>query len=1492
MRKFMTSAICFLALLGVQGSALSQIVINEIHYEPEDNIDPGEFVELVNAGGSEVDLSSWSFTNGIDFTFPPSTMLGPGEFLVVAEDPAFMQTTYSVSAFGPYIGSLSNEGEEVELSDDMGLEIDRVDYRIAFPWPLDSAGQGSSMELFNPEIGNNLGGSWKASSGIPTPGAANSVYTENPAPQIRQVNHSPKQPTTTESTSITVKVTDPHGISSVRLLYQLVSPGDYLPAFFPLSINRLLTNANQPRDANPLFEDPANWTEIPMRDDGLDGDLIPNDSIFTATIPSQANRTIVRYRIESADNHPQKASMRAPFADDPSLNFAYYVYEGVPPYTPTDQTVHPNGLGHVYSPDTLTSLPVYSLMTRVQDIIQCMAYNSALQIPRENRDARSAFNWEGAFVSDGVVYDHMNYRLRGHNQRYQLQQKRNMRFRFNRGHHFQAFDQKGRPYPTKWRTLLFSKCFGPREVGSFGVTESVNNLLFNTLGIPAPYTHWIHFRVVDEAEESPLDGGGQYDGDFWGMFLAMQDYDSRFLDSHNLPKGNLYKLTDGQTEGKRQQRYQSKEAVSNAEDYNNIRQNLHPAADETFLKTYVDIDHWARYETIQQAIRHYDLGVYPDRENVSAPADTPALKNMAWFFRPDPGNPLGKLMPLPWDHEQTWGENGAHQGWDMPMYAIIDPQISDGRAKVDYTGGPRQKESLYIHYRNVLREFRDLVWNQEVLPPLIERYSSVIEEFVPADRDRWKDNPMSQGTLSDFGTLEDKVDDMSVYAFVGGTHWPVTSRPNTSMVAAGGRAVELDERSEYGGDDVSIPDQPTITSLGDPTFPSHDLRFQTSPFSDPQGDNTFGASKWRIAEITDPDAPSYDPDADPILEWTEVWTSGEILTEDLEIQVPSDSVQPGHTYRARSRTKDNTERWGHWSDPIEFTVAESASLQPGDIIVSEFLANAIGNDDFKEWIELFNTTGTDIDLRGVQIRDNESDSHLVQSASPVIVPSKGYLIIGESTDTAINGDSPVQYSFSNDITLGNSGDEIILLSQGSVIHSVGYGNFVAGPEPILSVIEDSPTQGRSFGMATDYCAGPSPIWTLQSGDYGSNSDLGTPGNDNTDVDVCAPDLSPPDLLTSSFGRRNLIVLSFDEPLEATSAEDVSNYSVDPGAGQPHSASLETPFSVVLTYAIDLTPDVDYTILVANVADLSMNAISPAATDTLNYSLPPVSITEVMYDNRGNDIEWVEILNTSQSQIDLSEWVFTDDEVFPPTGEGNAVLPAGTLLDPGEYAVVDLWGNPNFSLWQMEPDIRVIHAVPQTVGALSNGGDNLALFETMPADNLVDGSLGASFPDLSFDGQSIEKQDEEFPWAEDLAVSYNFKASTAPLGFQTGLNEDGEFLTSFASPGRNNGSDPGPTRTPTFTQTGTATPTPTLTATPSQTPTSTSTHTPTETPTSTPTPTVTPTEAPDYDIAPPPLGDGSINSEDLLLLLEGMKADEEESFLLLDFSLFWMNEGGN
>ena len=49
--------------------------------------------------------------------------------------------------------------------------------------------------------------------------------------------------------------------------------------------------------------------------------------------------------------------------------------------------------------------------------------------------------------------------------------------------------------------------------------------------------------------------------------------------------------------------------------------------------------------------------------------------------------------------------------------------------------------------------------------------------------------------------------------------------------------------------DSAIPRTPTITATGPSTYPINALTFETSAFSDPQGNHTFAAMQWRMAEV-------------------------------------------------------------------------------------------------------------------------------------------------------------------------------------------------------------------------------------------------------------------------------------------------------------------------------------------------------------------------------------------------------------------------------------------------------------------------------------------------------------------------------------------------------------------------------------------------------------------------------------------------------------------
>lgn len=91
-----------------------------------------------------------------------------------------------------------------------------------------------------------------------------------------------------------------------------------------------------------------------------------------------------------------------------------------------------------------------------------------------------------------------------------------------------------------------------------------------------------------------------------------------------------------------------------------------------------------------------------------------------------------------------------------------------------------------------------------------------------------------------------------------------------------------------------------------------------------------------------------------------------------------------------------------------------------DIVINEYLPNPEGSSETSEWIEIFNTTDSEIDLSGWKLDDIESGGSGVYTLpSGSIISGKGYFILERSVSGIIlNNDS-------DKIRLLNSADQII-----------------------------------------------------------------------------------------------------------------------------------------------------------------------------------------------------------------------------------------------------------------------------------------------------------------------------------------------------------------------------------------------------------------------------------------------------------------------------------
>ena len=769
----------------------------------------------------------------------------------------------------------------------------------------------------------------------PTPGAINSVYATNLPPQIRQVDHSPQQPAAGQPVTITAKVTDADGVSSVALLYQLVAPGDYIELTDPAYTN--------------------NWTQVPMNDRGVDGDALADDNIYTVTLPAtlQIHRRLVRYRITLSDTGGR--SLTVPYPDDPQPNFAYFVYNGVPGW---NAAVRPG------------STPVLNFETNVMGrlaVVHLIAKSNVVaQATWFSRYGGDLYRWAGTLVYGGKVYDHVHYRARGGVWRYAMV-KNMWKFDLNRGHDFEMRDDYGGKYKTKWRKLNLGASIQQGDYdhrGEQGMFESVGFRLFNLAGVDSPKTTFVTFRVVDDvAEAMPTN---QYEGDFWGVYLAVEQEDGRFLDEHDLPDGNFYKMEGGTGE------------------LNNL--GLNGPTDKsdlnTFLYTYRNTatfptDDWYRtnfnmvkyssYQAIVQGIHHYDI-----------------CYGKNYFYYRDPES--GRWSIHSWDLDLTWAEN---------MYDSGCGGIDDIYRPFFGGGGYPMRATFNLEHKNRVREIRDLLFNSDQAHQLIDEHAALLcgptnePTILDADRCMWDYNPkMANGAYS---TTLSKAGQGRFYRW---PREPAVSKNFDGCIQlmknyVNSRGSRLDTIAADG----SIPSRPVATYVGPTNYPLNRLNFRSSDYG---GVNPFAAMKWRIAEVSATNAPSYDPAAPRKYELNADWESDELMTFASDITIPSSAVKVGHAYRVRVRMKDNTSRWSNWSQSIQFVVGlpDNAAALVDNLRLTELMHHPPGGSEF-EFIELHNRSSSlTLDLNGVNFTAGVD----LTFGAGTLIPPNGFLLVVNTTN--------------------------------------------------------------------------------------------------------------------------------------------------------------------------------------------------------------------------------------------------------------------------------------------------------------------------------------------------------------------------------------------------------------------------------------------------------------------------------------------------------------
>lgn len=837
---------------------------------------------------------------------------------------------------------------------------------------------------------------------LPTPGAENSVFAAHAPPQVRQVSHSPLQPMAGQKVLVTAKITDPEGVSGVNLEYQLVEPGSYIR----------MTD----------FAYDTQWTAMAMADDGTGGDLVAGDAIFSVTIPDslQVHRRLTRYRIVATDNTSTAATV--PYRDDPSANFAYFTYDGAPAW---QGAYIPGQTESIDFDETLmNSLPIYHLISNADDVTNCQ-YNPAFN--------DEIYRWEGALVYDGEVYDHIHYRIRDAASAYHTG-KNKWKLRFNRGHYFNGRDDDGRAYQEKVRTLNWSALaspLNPANRGAAGLDEALAFRLWERAGIVSRNANYFHLRIIDGADEQ--DAADQYDGDNWGLYLAIDQADRRFLDERGLPDGNTFNLhfnsstIINQAAGQPHDRSDLFAFVGTGENGYN-RSPIQPAS---WWEANIDLDSYFSYRSVVEAVNHSDLR---DRENSN-------------LYR----NPVtGKWTVIPWDVDllyeefDRWGPNGV-----------------EGSAPLEQFRKCLTHPELKIRFQNRARELRDLLLNDDQGWTLVDELVATLGNaggatgWAELDAARWNSDPRStkiEGTGGNEGMLffmnpytstrfPQHSRTLSSADFVGMVDWVKAFIVSSGF--GGGRLAAM-------SNDPRIPATPSIQYTGAAGFPTDGLIFSGSDFAAGSG-SAFAAMEWRVGEIYNPDSAGYVAGEPWRYEIDSFWSSGVIDSFSNTFTVPPIAVREGSQYRARVRHRGADGRWSHWSEPVEFVAsAPDLTAYSDGLVVSEIMYKP-GGGAALEFIEIKNVGATTLDLGDVRFTKG-IDFDFAGSAITSIQPG-GYVLVVENLaafEAAYGGALPVagEYQFSTSNSLSNSGERLKLsFGAGTAIRDFVYDDELPWPIP-------------------------------------------------------------------------------------------------------------------------------------------------------------------------------------------------------------------------------------------------------------------------------------------------------------------------------------------------------------------------------------------------------------------------------------------------------------
>ena len=658
---------------------------------------------------------------------------------------------------------------------------------------------------------------------------------------VSQVAHDPGRPRPDVPVLVTARC--PAGVTQVRLRLQAVAPGKYV------------------RKSDPAYE--KDWTDLPMRDDGREGDATAGDGVFSVRVPGsyQRHRWLIRYRV--AATGPDGKTVVAPPASDPCPNFAWWCDAG--PAAWTGASVPGKTPARTYSPEFLKTLQAIHLIARAEDVARSQWDGNA----HKQRQP-------GTVVYRGVVFDHIQYSNRGQGSAH-ISGKNKWALKFNDGHDLPFADHDGVPFPAPVGGLDLnpggSTPYVPVLRGVTGLDEVLSMRAYRLAGVPSPPATWVQWRVVDGADEvSPKD---QYRGDLWGVYVAVGDMKPKLMSNRRLPDGLTVSIQSGV-------KHAPDGMAEPAKMWEKFHRELRANPAEDWWRKNLDLPAYYSFHALNRLLANVDLR--PDG-------------NHGYYRHPD-----GRWAPIPWDNDMMFVPRHHQPGYIDAAACLNHPRIA-------------------LEYRNRAREVLDLFAADAgdrggQVGQLVADLGRALApdghavDWARLDEAVWNHHPrmnqkgsyfVNPARADHFGGPWTRT--LATNDFAGFRKYLVDfctdSRPGRKYAPNDG-----DHRG-YGwgylaheAKDDKVPATPKVDRTGD--------RFRASAFASPAGARP-AALEWRVGRVGRPG-------------WYELAEHWRKETDSAEVAVPAEVFKEPGEYRVRARWRDATGRGGHWSPPLAVTV--------------------------------------------------------------------------------------------------------------------------------------------------------------------------------------------------------------------------------------------------------------------------------------------------------------------------------------------------------------------------------------------------------------------------------------------------------------------------------------------------------------------------------------------------------------------------------------------